>query len=270
MINTLKATWLLAIVLAFPALAMDDVHSAKRLPGETVAQAEARYWSQLDHVKREGSAASSKVKFDELNLLPVPKYAYIPELFNDLRDERFLEAKSKPDFKRRLSWLYPHDGCWIRAAIMKQLSYEWKQDQPFKLFIFGNLNVKTQNAVGGSVSWWYHVIPVLRDSEGALWAIDPAIEPKKPLPIQEWILTMVPKVEDAQFALCSPDTYSPSSSCQTPKSDDDKNAKQQIESYLGLEWSNLVSLNRNPEEELGNNPPWKKTVEEPGEDPEQP
>ncbi len=256
MIKNLKATLILAIVLTFPALAMDSVHSAKRLPGETSSQAEARYWTHLDHAIRQGSAVASKMKFEALNLNPVPQYDYLPELFNDLRDERFLETKDKPDFKRRLSWLYPHDGCWIRAALMKQLADEWQQDQPFKLFIFGNLKVKTANAVGGSVSWWYHVIPVLRDSEGELWAIDPAIEPNKPLPIKEWILTMVPKVEDAQFSLCSPNTYTPSSACQTPKSDEDKNAKVQIGTYLSAEWNNLVSLNRTPEEELGNSPPW--------------
>ncbi len=258
-LRALKKLFLLAALATLPAHALDDVHSAKRLPGETSAQAEARYWTQLGgQVVRDGSAASSKKPFAELDTSAVPRYAYVPELFRDLRDERYLSEKSNPDFKRRLSWLYPHDGCWVRAALMKQLAHEWQQDQPFKLFIFGNLKVKTANAAGGSVSWWYHVIPVIRDTAGELWAIDPAIEPTRPLPIKEWIVTMVPKVEDAQFSLCAPNTYSPSSACLEPKSDEDQLAKLQIESFLTLEWRNLISLDRDPEQELGDSPPWSK------------
>ena len=251
----------LGLLFSFNLMAGDALHSSRRAPGESYRAAEARYFQRLTHdgqaVSREGSAVDVKKAFADIDWNTVPETGYVNELFYDLRDERFLEMKDKPDFNRRLSWLYPQDGCWIRAALMKQLSIKWDQGTPKKLFIFGNLKVSTENAPGGSVSWWYHVVPVFRDTEGDLMVLDPAIQSDRPLPVKEWILTQVDKLDSAQLSLCSGDAYSPSSQCIDPKSGEDENAAQQISTYLDAEWRNLVELKRDPEKELGNSPPWK-------------
>lgn len=254
-------TGLLGLLLSFNLWAGEALHSSRRASGEGYKAAEARYFKRLaldgKTFKRDGSAVDVKKAFGEIDWNSVPSTPYLEELFSDLRDERFLTVKEKPDFSRRMSWLYPQDGCWIRAALMKQLSIKWNQGTPKKLFIFGNLNVKTENAPGGSVSWWYHVVPVFKDGSGNVMVLDPAIEPKHPLLAKDWVLTQVEKLESAQLSLCSGDAYWPSSQCLDPKAGEDENANQQIMTYLDLEWRNLVDLKRDPEKELGNSPPWK-------------
>lgn len=255
-----RAFLILLAQFSLTLFANEPLHSAKRNATETYQHAEKEYWDHIatdaPSTKREGSASQTKKKFAELNFDDVVSTTRVNELFTEMRDERFLTTKDKPDFIRRLSWLYPQDGCWIRAALMKQLSTKWKEGAPHKLFIFGNLSVKTENAPGGSVSWWYHVVPIFRDGDGKVTVVDPAIDPTRPLPVKDWILTQVPEVDNAQFSVCSPETYTPSSPCDgTP--DEDKVASSQIVSYLDYEWQNLVSLKRDPEKELGDSPPWK-------------
>jgi hypothetical protein len=46
------------------------------------------------------------------------KESKIDVLFNYIRDQRELTESTDPGFLRRVSWLYPIDGCWIRAAIV--------------------------------------------------------------------------------------------------------------------------------------------------------
>ncbi len=256
-------TWISVLVLAQYSLTLfagGALHSARRYANDTAKHAESQYWERIASdapaVRREGSASASKKPFAELSFDSVVTSPDVTELFTNLRDEQFLLAKSKPDFFRRLSWLYPQDGCWIRAALMKQLSIKWKQGAPHKLFIFGNLKVNTANAPGGSVSWWYHVVPLVRDDAGQPMVLDPAINSAKPLPIKEWILTQVPELEKAEYSLCSPETYNPSSQCLEPAANEDKLAPSEIETYLESEWQNLTELGRDPEKELGDLPPW--------------
>jgi hypothetical protein len=194
-----------------------------------------------------------------LDTSTLPVQTDVPSLFSFVRDSRFLEDGSSDPLKllRRSSWLYPNDGCWVRASAVRR----WAKDNGYgelkKAFIFGALEVSSPNAVGGSVTWWYHVVPAFQTDTGIAMVLDPAIDPTGALTLEEWVLRMVPRVGDATYAICSPATYSPGDSCQQVNDDADKKAYVDQKTYLDEEWTNLQILGRDPERELGDYPPWR-------------
>lgn len=202
------------------------------------------------------SAYDGAVKFSDLDISIAAMEKDYEKLFEYVRDNRELTDPSKTAFARRISWLYPYDGCWIRAAIASQWAEREKFARPHKLFIFGNLNVSTPNATDGDVSWWFHVVAAIRDAAGDLFVIDPAIDPSGPMKAKEWILKMVSVVDDAKLNLCSPHTYEPYDDCDATSSASDAGAVSDMPYYLKAERSNLVDLGRDADKELGDSPPW--------------
>lgn len=59
-----------------------------------------------------------------------------------------------------IPFLYPDDGCWARASEMCRLMLNTGLT-PRKVWIQGNLQVSTKNNPNCSVSWAWHVAPVL-------------------------------------------------------------------------------------------------------------
>jgi uncharacterized protein (UPF0216 family) len=59
-----------------------------------------------------------------------------------------------------IPFLYPDDGCWARAHEMRRLMVDMGL-APKKVWIEGNLNVKTKNNPACQVSWGWHVAPTL-------------------------------------------------------------------------------------------------------------
>lgn len=174
--------------------------------------------------------------------------------FKSIRDERFLENPS--GFMRRSSWLYPDDGCFDRAALAIMNSSKWNFPVPKKVFVFGNLTVKTQNAPGGEVTWWYHVAPLV-EVNGTKLVLDPAIEPSHPLALPDWLATMSSDPGSLNISVCESGTYSPDDDCaKVTDGVEDVAARDQLY-YLNDEWNRLVELGRHPEQELGDTPPWK-------------
>lgn len=175
----------------------------------------------------------------------------LQNIFYYIRDTRFMfDGKNQ----RRLSWLYPDDGCFARAAMS---SYNLKDyPPPHKVFIFGELKVKTPNTKTGYVNWWYHVAVAYRVDQH-VFIIDPSINPLAPISIEEWGLTMTSNINSVEFSVCNQLTYDASSSCsgQAPRNADSAYSDQLY--YLDLEWNRLERLNRSPEKELGDEPPWK-------------
>jgi hypothetical protein len=203
------------------------------------------------------TAYDGAVQWKDLDIQAAPEELNLSALFEYVRDTRELISSADVHFFRRIPWLYPHDGCWIRASIASQWAEREGYARPMKLFIFGNLEVTTANAVGGSVGWWYHVVPAVKDGNGNLMVIDPAIEPDKPMQAVDWITAMLPKVDDAQLNLCSTFTYEPYDDCALAASGDEQNAVIDVEWYLNKEWANIKYLGREPKKELADNPPWK-------------
>jgi hypothetical protein len=177
--------------------------------------------------------------------------------FDYLRDLRFMTVPAKPNFLRRSSWMYPDDGCFARAALAVRNLLRWSAviAAPKKVFAFGNLTVKTANAPNGSVSWWYHVAPLVEIS-GQKYVLDPALEPNKPLKLEDWLALMSDQPQDLEVSVCESGSYTPGDDCTAVSDGVEAGAEQDQVYYLDQEWQRLLELQRQPEQELGDFPPW--------------
>ncbi|MDZ4661740.1 MAG: protein-glutamine glutaminase family protein [Pseudomonadota bacterium] len=242
--------------------------SAIRLPGESgddgMKRLRKAYIKVHGHSPKlyDKNAQEMAIDIDELDTSILPQWPSVGVMnsaFEYMRDSRFLFTEDKADFARRISWLYPDDGCYARAAMAVHKLEDTKLEAPYKVFIFGNLRVKTPNSPSGRVGWVYHVAPVV-SVEGVAFVLDAAINPISPTPLRDWIMTMVKNSHDARVSICSTNSYTPDQACRksTPEDDDDATADQQ--EYLQEEWNQLEEMNRNPEKELGDEPPWIKSL----------
>jgi hypothetical protein len=239
-----------------------DINSSVRFPGETFERADARHAKLRLRDPSPATARDAAVPVAQAKFTSLPHYAdhtFIAQIFDRVRDERFTHSNDKPDFQRRSSWLYPHDGCFARTALTGKRIQKWGYERPAKLFVFGDLKVQTPNAQEGYVSWWYHVVPVVLDSNQDVIVMDPAIDPSNPLPIEKWLARMG---NSATFkvSVCDPLTFGPYDLCSNPDPKAEDQADQYQMNYLDYEWKNLVNLGRNPERELGEYPPWLNSL----------
>jgi hypothetical protein len=199
--------------------------------------------------------------YKDVRASDVPAWGGLVELnrrFEALRDRRFLEMPSRPGFSRRISWMYPDDGCYARGAMARMTLASWGLELPAKMFIFGygGLKVETAHHPKGFVEWWYHVAPAV-SVEGRIYVLDPSIEPGRPLLLEEWALRQNRDLERLKISVCGPYAYSPSSSCLASTSVDEKDALQDQRLILGWEWNRQEFLGRDPQRVLGDEPPWK-------------
>lgn len=241
---------------------VDRFYSSKRLPNESYLSKLARFkkglqvWrSELDDSK---DAESEKVSFEKLDESRVQTWngsVDFETFFKNIRDERFLRKNS--NFPRRITWLYPDDGCFARAAIVSQKSKAFDYSGGSKIFAFGDLNVKTNNATFGYVTWWYHVASAYR-LQNTVYVIDPSIEPDRPLRLEEWLSSMG-DIHQIEVSICNAEAYHPGSPCNPKSSIFIQTASDDIEKFLQPEWDRLEDLGRHPDKELGDEPPWKKT-----------
>lgn len=261
----MRSLVVLASLLSFEtALAAGLSH--KRQSGETSVEAFARYDAERlaegIPAKSPGEASDTpydnQERFADLDASTVPEWDSIEalsEVFEDIRDLRHLQTPARPSFQRRISWLYPDDGCFARAALARQkIEDQWGKPLA-KLFIFGDLEVQTPNSPDGSVQWAWHVVPLVKIN-GVLHVIDPAIDPKQPMTAEAWALKQVSDINDARFAICKSYSYSPYSRCTDATANDESRALSDQQTYLGYEWSRVQELSRDPERELGDFPPW--------------
>lgn len=204
-----------------------------------------------------GSAYNTASPYEHLDFSRVPKWTdqELRYAYSRIRDERFMPSSAGTPFPRRSTWLYPQDGCWARAALSAKRSGEWGLKRPSKVFVFGDLEVKTPNAKEGEVTWWYHVVPLVKDENGVPVVLDPSIESGKPLPLTDW-LSKMGVISKMQIAICNTYTYGPMDSCELSTQQTEADATTDQLKYLPYEWKNLEELNRNPTEELGEHPPW--------------
>jgi hypothetical protein len=83
---------------------------------------------------------------------------------------------------------YPLDGCYARAEEMSRL-LEKDGITAVKIFVQGNLEVKTSNSPTGKVDWWYHVAPVVLVKKSGNYipmVIDPSVF-DHPVSADEWV-----------------------------------------------------------------------------------
>jgi len=210
---------------------------------------------------------SRRTTVAELNFADVPTWsdADINAEFASVRDERYLTQTSPPEpgFQRRMSWLYPDDGCYARAEQVDVRVAQVGKTRPYKLFAFGPLRVYTSNAPSGVVRWWYHVVPVVKNEAAQPIVLDPAVSPCQPLPYQKWLALMIDDVsayDDLENGngVALGDSWSYNlfslSSGEPPHSAESLDDLQGI--YLFSEWSRQTELGRDPNLVLGDRPPW--------------
>lgn len=230
-------------------------HSAYRHPDTsyTVYEERASRWKAPEEIEdeeisnanfsRRGSALKVARLYKEEELLPSTSWRAetLQTRFEQMRDAKVIEAADGP---RRLSWMYPDDGCYARAALANRTLFEMFLPVPKKVFAFGNLRVETENSPQGFVSWWYHVAPII-EVKDMKYVLDPSIEMSRPLPLKEW-LSRMGTPEQIKVAICEDGTYAPSDSCG--KETDGLELKAEIaqKMYTNYEKNRLQKLGRVP------------------------
>lgn len=243
------------------------IHLSFRWPGEPARKAYERYINRISQFGIVGPSRGAPVtanakKFEDLDFSKLGSWNNPQQVFaafSKVRDERFISDPQYSDVKRRESWLFPDDGCFSRATLAIQNLKRWGFPEAKKIFVFGDLSVRTPNHPSGGVGWWVHVAPVVRLGQ-AVYVFDPSIAPKRPLAIGEWASKINSNPESLTFALCDFDAYAPSSECEkiSGLSEGTLGLALSDQAYfLPLERSRIEALGRNPVRELGDYPPWK-------------
>ena len=250
---------LLFLPLAIDAFATASRESAYRSLNVDYTKYESRALrNNIELSSLRKSALRSARKYNELELPEVTPWSSLSVMqkrFEAIRDRRFLILNSDPDFPRRISWLYPKDGCYARAAMFNRNAFQMFIPIPKKVFVFGNLRVKTPNARRGVVGWWYHVAPIV-EVQGQKYVLDPSINHEAPMTLKDWLSSMG-KPERMKVAICNSGTYSPGDDCQKITDGLELRAETTQKHYLDLEARELRRMGRDPESELGDEPPWE-------------
>lgn len=234
--------------------------SAFRFPGERW-QAAAKRVLNVDLV-RSDSALKMAVLLKDLDRSRAFEFtggqdAFIKN-FLGVRNSRFINDPEVANFKRRLSWLYPDDGCFMRAEWMARLlNSKARLSWVNKLFVFGDLEVKTPNHPQGIVRWWYHVVAAMSFNH-QIYVYDPAINPKEPMLLEAWSALLGKDTSIFKFSICKSGTFGPSNDCDTLQLISDPSLLGYTNTYLKAERARLVEMGRDPVKELGDNPPWRK------------
>ncbi len=208
---------------------------------------------------------SSRTTLDNVDFGNVPTWdpEEITAYFRFTRDLRYMEGTDNPGFLRRISWLYPNDGCFSRAEQVNALVDDANMPKPYKLFAFGGLRVYTDNDPNGSVSWWYHVVSVVKTITGEPIVLDAAISPHRALEWTEWLRLMTDNITNYNniparwgVTVADPNAYHPFSLVVGEPSHEAESLDDQQTAYLNYEWNRQIELGRDPNVVLGDSPPW--------------
>jgi hypothetical protein len=229
---------------------------------------------RLNNGPRNSSVYSKQKKYKDFSLkelMEIPDFAsldLLDEVFFKYRDSRFIDfTDDQEQFGgpaiRRLSWLYPDDGCFARTEIFIHEMIKDAYPAPKRIFVFGELKVKTDNHPDKSVRWWYHTTPIVRVGE-SLYIFDPAMDAYAPMLLEDWLAKMgfmgEAQIKNASISICSPFSYDPEYSCLT-KDSNYPIAINDIYRYLRLEVDRQIRLNRDPDIVLGEKPPWLNVID---------
>lgn len=178
----------------------------------------------------------------------------IARAFEIARDERHY-SDGKHDFLRRSSWMYPDDGCFVRASHVAASLERAGLVRPGRVFAFGNLKMKTEFNSRGAVYWWYHVAAAYR-SGNHIVVIDPAAHYDRPLLLEEWVGRINSKPGATKVALCDTHAYMAAQTCMGGGPEQERGQPSHQKSYLGSEWNRLSRLGKNPDVTLRQNTGW--------------
>ena len=225
-----------------------------------------------------GAVVDAGVIMSAVDFTAVPTWtdAQIVQYFTYTRDLRYLydEGIPSPGDERRITWLYPDDGCYARAEQVVGLISDADSTlaKPYKLWAFDQLSnrleVYTENAYPSDhVNWWYHVVPLVKNSAGEPIVLDAAINPCGPLHWQAWLDSMIDDVnrfndpaEYLQVAVSDYWAYGPYDDVWNDDNiPDHRQASLELEQdyVLDWEWDRQVNeLGHTPADRFGDNPDW--------------
>ena len=247
-------SFVFAFVLSTAAFAQTRV-SAVRLSGEDHLQAQLRT-NLMTSFYTTPQRVSKLLRDLDISQIPdVGSQTDLENQFKYIRDARVMEDSRNNVPLRRLTWLYPDDGCFARAEMAAHLLEQNHFVTPKKVFVFGNLHAPTKNAPGGYVDWWYHVAVIYRIDKTA-YVFDPAINPARPVTLNEWNMAIGGSTGRLQYAICDHATFDPNQDCNQPRQIGMDEAMSEQAEFLYPEWQRLLQMGRNPQRELGDYPPW--------------
>lgn len=238
-------------VLLFSSLSFAGA-SAYRKVNEPWAQARMRT------IPDQSIPVYKKTPYDEAQDLSKINFAPVYDLknnydlmtiFNYVKNTRFIQNIQSPIQRRKLSWKFPDDGCYVRAELMTRFITERRMPPTMKIFVFGDLAVRTPNSPDGVVRWWYHVAPIYRVGKD-VYVLDPSVETRRPLLVQEWRERVSLESKVKSFALCSQHSFDPYDSCRSPNQLTTENVIYQQYEFLNYEWERIVQMGRDPYSEL--------------------
>ena len=242
-------------------------------PGETQAQAlhalgHAIESSSAPRLLSGGTAWDQRVSFAELDLSGLPQWTWweAEEAFNLIRDSRIFSdpAPERGGFFRRLSWLYPVDGCFIRAHMMPRALAGRGLPELRQIFLFGGDMLARSHWAPGfpdGIPWVYHVTAII-SIDGEPWIIDPALFSDGLLTLRQWVALFVTNPSDLKASICHGETLSPANPCLEPARDE---RIPDYESYSDMDWlnqfliaeaDNVGQMGFEPMVILGDSPPW--------------
>jgi hypothetical protein len=238
--------------------------SERRFPDETYQSALLRNLptrslrSGALETEYDRSVFNSLTTLEEVNISTLPEVlseAVAFEMHRRLRDTRSWTWNEMQDFPRRLSWLYPEDGCYLRADLMVSKLKEWGYTRPKQAFVLGDLSFES---LYEKVNWWYHVAPIVRVGTQA-YVIDPAIDYQRPLLLKDWVQRISEKTANTQIAVCEAGAISPDDPCNSVEPTWNSTEREMtLQAFLGSEWSGLEAvLGQSPSGILGDSPPWE-------------
>lgn len=211
------------------------------------------------------SVFNARTTLAGVSLTNVPAWsnADILAQFPLIRDKRYLSSASNPTFLRRISWLYPDDGCHARAEQVNAQAVQAGKAKPHKLFAMGQLRAFTDNNPTGVVTWAWHVASVVKNSASEPIVFDAALSPCRPLPWKEWLGLLTGDINDFNnttqgwgVVVGDPNSYTPFTLVSGEPSHAADSINELKVNFLPKEWDRQSDLGRNPNAVLGTSQPW--------------
>jgi hypothetical protein len=271
--------WCALVLCLVPAVARAESAATPNIDCESAAKPGVDFKTYWDTSRARAAAARGRslaaagdtiqgtaTRMSSINWANVPTWSDADILSQHplQRDVRYMTGSSNPGVQRRISWMYPDNGCFSRAEQFNVRAAAAGKTRPYKLFAFGNwLRVNTSNTASGFMEWAWHVVPVVKNSAGQPIVFDAALSPCRPLPWKKWLALMASDVNlfdtagsNFTVSLGDSNAYYPSSLVTGEPSHSAESLTQQQQEFLNYEWTRQVSLGRDPNVVFGNSPPW--------------
>jgi hypothetical protein len=201
------------------------------------------------------SAYGQRVSLDALDFQSIPEwssYEQIQLAFFLARDTRLFQDPSVQNFARRITWLYPFDGCFTRAGLSSRLLDQLGFPDVSLVYVFGDLYYPAI-----ATAWWYHVAPAVRIGE-EIYVFDQAMNPAGPLLYAEWLSKFVRSDKDLKGSICAEAAWGPTLDCTHQDFQEGKVSNKSLDEWNKNDWmpAERVYLKDKAESWLGENPPW--------------